>query len=69
MEGDKKRMGGGRGEVKRGEELGREGKGRRRSFCIFAFALFSSPPLPAIFAPIIQAVTGYEAGGTKIYVL
>ena len=66
MEGDKKRMGGGRGEVKKGEELGREGKGRRRSFCIFPFALFSFPPLPAIFAPIIQAVTGYEVAAESL---
>lgn len=42
--GVKKREGGGRGEVKKGEELGREGKGRRCSFFIFPFALFSSPP-------------------------
>ena len=43
MVGVKKRVGGGRGEVKKGEELGREGKGWRRSFFIFPFALFSSP--------------------------
>ena len=44
MVGVKKRVGGGPGEVKKGEELGREGKGRRRSFFIFPLALFSSPP-------------------------
>lgn len=42
--GVKKREGGGRGEVKNREEMGREGKRRRRSFFIFPFALFSSPP-------------------------
>ena len=42
--GVKKREGGGWGEVKKGEELGRHGKGWRRSFFIFPFALLSSPP-------------------------
>ena len=42
--GVEKREGGGRGEVKKGGELGREGKRRRRSFFIFPFALLSSPP-------------------------
>ena len=41
--GVKKREGGGWGEVKKGEELGRHGKGWRRSF-IFPFTLLSSPP-------------------------
>lgn len=44
MVGVKKRVGGGPGEVKKGEQLGREGKGQRRSFFIFPFALFSSSP-------------------------
>lgn len=44
--GVKKREGGGQAEVKNGEEMGREGKGRRRSFFIFPFTLFSSPPPP-----------------------
>ena len=44
MVGVKKRVGGGRKEVKKGEELGREGMGWRRSFFIFPFTLFSSPP-------------------------
>lgn len=41
--GVKKTEGGGRGEVKKGEELGRQGQGWRRSFFIFPFTLFSSP--------------------------
>ena len=40
----KKREGGGWGEVKKGEELGRHGKEWRRSFFIFPFTLLSSPP-------------------------
>ena len=66
MVGVKKRMGGGRGEVKKGEELGKEGKGRRLSFFIFPFALFFSPPLPPIFAPITEAVTGYKVAAESL---
>ena len=59
--GVKKGVGGGPGEVKKEEELGREGKGWRRSFSIFPFTLFSSPP-----SHFCAHHTGYEVAAESL---